>query len=119
MTGKRDYRDSLDDILSAIKDIENFVKDMDFKTLIDSREKLYATIFCLQIIGEAAKKIPEEIRKKFKKIPWRKIAGMRDRLIHGYFTIDFEKVWETVKRDLPPLKEVIVEIVKEWSEKEI
>ncbi len=119
MTDKRDYRDYLVDILNAINDIDGFIKHMDFKTLINNREKIYAIVFCLQIIGEAVKKIPEEIRTKYKKIPWNKIAGMRDRLSHGYFTIDFEKVWETVKRDLAPLKEIITEIVKKEIGNEI
>ncbi|WXG39304.1 MAG: DUF86 domain-containing protein [Candidatus Freyarchaeum deiterrae] len=109
----RDYRDFLVDILNAIGDIDNFVEDLDFESFVDNKEKLYATVYCLQIIGEAVKNIPEEIKKKYKKIPWREIAGMRDKLTHGYFVVDFERVWETVKRDLPPLKEIINKISKE------
>jgi len=70
----------------------------------------------LQVIGEAVKNLPEEIREDYPDIPWRKVAGMRDRLIHGYFTVDFYKVWETIKRDLPPLKKIISEILKYENE---
>lgn len=66
---------------------------MDFESFVKDREKLYATVCCLQVIGEAVKNIPEEIREKYQEIPWRRIAGMRDRLIHGYFTVNFERVW--------------------------
>jgi len=113
MKGRRDYRDSLLDILNAIRDIDGFIKDVDFESFVKSKEKLYATVYCLQVIGEAIKNIPEEVREKHREIPWHKIAGMRDRLIHGYFTVNFERVWETVKRDLPPLKEAINKILKE------
>ena len=99
-------------IYDNINDIENFIKGLDFETFVNSKEKIYATIYCLQVIGEAVKNLPEEIREKYQDMPWRKVAGMRDKLIHGYFTVDFDKVWETLKRDLPPLKKVITNILQ-------
>jgi uncharacterized protein with HEPN domain len=115
MKNKRDYRDSLTDIINAIRDINNFVKGMDFKSFANDKEKAYATIYCLQIIGEAVKNIPSEVKEKYRAVPWQKIAGMRDRLIHGYFVVDFEKVWTTIKRDLPPLKESVTKISKDYN----
>ena len=103
--GERDYRDFLIDILKAIEEIETFVRNTDFEAFIENTQKVYATIYCLQIIGEAVKNLPEDIKERYQKIPWRKIAGMRDRLIHGYFIVDFERVWKTVKSDIPLLKE--------------
>ena len=67
----------------------------------------------MQIIGEAVKNIPSEMKEKYHEIRWRQIAGMRDRLIHGFFSVDFERVWETIKRDLPPLKEGVNKILRE------
>jgi len=113
MKDRRDYRDSLADIINAIRDIDNFVRGMNFESFVNDKEKTYATVYCLQVIGEAVKNIPGEIKEKYQEIPWRKVVGMRDRLIHGYFTVDFERVWETVKRDLPPLKEAINKILEE------
>jgi len=113
MKDRRDYRDSLADIINAISDIDNFAKGMNFEAFVNDKEKIYATVYCLQVIGEAVKNIPSEIKEKYQEIPWRRIVGMRDRLIHGYFSVDFERVWETVKRDLPPLKEAINKILKD------
>jgi uncharacterized protein with HEPN domain len=73
MNERREYRDFLVDILNAVNDIENFVKDIDFETFVNSREKIYATIYCLQVIGEAVKNLPEEIRDDYPEIPWRKV----------------------------------------------
>ena len=112
MKDKRDYRDFLVDIINAIRDIDSFVKGMDFESFISDKEKIYAAVYCLQVIGEAVKNIPDEIKEKYQGIPWRKIAGMRNRLIHGYFAVDPERVWETIKRDLPPLKEAINKILQ-------
>ena len=113
MKGKRDYRDFLIDIINAIRDIDNFVTGVNFQSFLGDKEKSYATVHCLEIIGEAVKNIPDEVKEKYQEIPWREIAGMRDRLIHGYFIVDFEKVWETIDRDLPPLKEVADKIIGE------
>ena len=111
----REYRDYLDDILNAIKDIDGFVEGMNFSAFLHNhnQEKAFATVYCLQVIGEAVKNLPDEIREKYLEIPWRKIAGMRDRLMHGYFAVGFERVWETIKRDLPYLKNAVEGIIKE------
>ena len=112
MKSERDYKDFLIDISKAIENIESFVKNTDFDAFAKDIQKVYATIHCLEIIGEAVKNIPEGIKEKYPDIPWRKIAGMRDRLIHGYFIVDFKKIWETVNRDLVPLKKAVNKILK-------
>ena len=67
-------------------------------------------IMLLEIIGEAVKNIPQNFRNAHPNIEWRKIAGLRDVLIHGYFGVDIEKIWEVVKKDIPILKEQVIKI---------
>ena len=113
MKDGRDYRDSLTDIINAIQDIKRFVKDLDFDTFSKNKEKVFAVVYSLQVIGEAVKNIPESLKREYQTVPWREIAGMRDRLIQGYFTIDVERVWQTIQHDLPPLQRSISKILDE------
>ncbi len=94
----------LRDILSAMEAIERFVEGMNFDEFVKDDKTSSAVIRKLEIIGEAARHIPESLREKFPDIPWRGMAGMRDRLIHGYFEVDYQLVWEVVKREIPKLK---------------
>ena len=71
-----------------------------------------AFVRSIEIIGEATKKIPDEFRRQHPGIEWKAMAGMRDRLIHGYFGVDLEAVWDTVKKDIPDLKGKMVAIMK-------
>jgi uncharacterized protein with HEPN domain len=71
-----------------------------------------AVIRRLEIIGEAVKNIPHEFREKYPKIPWKKVAGLRDVLIHGYFGVNLRRVWKTIVKDLPELKEEIMKVKK-------
>ena len=70
-----------------------------------------ATIRAFEVLGEATKKIPEEFRKKHPKVPWKKMAGMRDKLIHDYWGIEVQRIWETATEDIPLLKKQIKDIL--------
>jgi uncharacterized protein with HEPN domain len=107
----RDYRLYLKDILDAIESIENFVQGMDQESFKADDKTVSAVIRKLEIIGEAAKGVPEEIRTGKPDIPWREMAGMRDKLIHFYFGVDYDLVWSTVARRLADVKRQIKEIV--------
>lgn len=100
---KRDYRDYIADIISSIKHVEQFTKGLSYEEFFKDVKTSNAVIRSLEVIGEASKKIPEEIRKKYSDIPWNKMSGMRDKLIHEYFGVDLEIVWTVCKEELPPL----------------
>ena len=107
---KRQLSEFLQDILDAITDIEVFTDGIDFETFRVNREKILAVVKSIEILGEAVKRIPDDIRSQHTQIPWKSVAGMRDVLVHEYWGIDVKVLWATVQEGLPPLKTVIVEI---------
>ena len=101
---KREIGDYIEDILEAMSNVVEFTKGMSYEEFVKDTKTVYAVIRALEIVGEAAKNIPEDVRKKYPDIPWRSMVGMRDKLIHAYFGVKLERVWEVVKRDIPNLK---------------
>ena len=94
----------LRDMLNAISDIEKFIEDIPQDKFYKNKEKQYAVLRALEIVGEATKKLSKELKAKYRETPWREIAGMRDMLIHDYFGVDIDAVWDTVKQDIPALE---------------
>lgn len=108
--------DYLNDVLTEIKMIKAFHKDLAEQDFLQDPKTIRATIRSLEVIGEAVKKLPSEVTAKYPEIPWRSIAGMRDVLIHEYFGVDYGLIWRTAKRDLKPLEEAVREILAKTSE---
>ena len=111
----RDPKIYLRDILKAMNAIEEFIGDIDFENFKNNDLRLSAVIRKLEIIGEAVKNIPKEIKNKYHDIPWKEMAGMRDRLIHFYFGIKHELVWETVKKEIPKIKPFFEKILEDLN----
>ncbi|MBF0118450.1 MAG: DUF86 domain-containing protein [Desulfobacterales bacterium] len=108
----RETDDFIKDIIDAIDDIEIFLKGFDFNTFIKNKKTIYAVIRAIEIIGEAVKKIPSTLKDENPFIPWRQIAGMRDKLIHGYFGIDMMILWKTITEDIPKIRESVLQMMK-------
>jgi len=103
---RRDFRLYLDDILEAIHQIRTYLADQDEEAFAKDRKTQDAIIRNLEIIGEAAGKLPEQIQKDEPEIDWRKISGLRNILIHEYFGINLPIVWDVVQNKLGPLETV-------------
>jgi uncharacterized protein with HEPN domain len=108
---KRVFIDYLNDILEAIDDIASFTKDIEYETFVEDHLRRNAVIRSLEIIGEASKNIPLEIKLKYQDVPWERMAGMRDKLIHAYFGVDYEAVWIVAKEKIPEIRPVIKRII--------
>jgi len=109
----RNHKLYLEDIAEALHAIEKFVDGMDYEEFKVDDKTSSAVIRKFEIIGEAAKNIPEQIKQAYPSVPWREMAGMRDRLIHFYFGIKYELVWQTIKDVIPQLKSLIQKILNE------
>ena len=98
-------------ILDAVKIIENHIKGIDEKKFLKNKLVQDAVVRNLEIIGEAAKRVPKKIKDDHKDIEWKKISGMRDILIHDYLGVDIEVVWRVIQNRLPELKKKIAQII--------
>ena len=96
--------------MDAIEDIEAFTDAVDAESFRASREKTLAVVKCFEILGDAVKKLPNDLRSQYTQIPWSAIAGMRNILVHEYWGIDTNVTWATVQEGLPSLKEAVIEM---------
>ncbi|MCD6384659.1 DUF86 domain-containing protein [Candidatus Sumerlaeota bacterium] len=113
---KRSYRMFVEDVLDAMEKIERYIKGLSYETFTKSEMIVDAVIRNLEIIGEASRNLPENVRRKYPDIPWKRIIGLRNIVIHEYFGIDLSIIWEIITRNLPETKPLITEMLKGFDE---
>jgi len=116
---KEEFLDYIEDIIKAMDDAMSFVEGMEYDDFMKDRKTIYAVIRAIEIIGEAVKKIPDRVKNRYPEIPWREMAGMRDKLIYEYFGVNLRAVWDTVKKDIPNLKPSFDKILEDFKQYEM
>ncbi|PCJ50972.1 MAG: DUF86 domain-containing protein [Gammaproteobacteria bacterium] len=106
----REWGFRLTDIIEAMERIDKYIQHLDLDTWLDDEKTIDAVIRNLEIIGEAASHLPNDIQEKYSDIPWKEIKGIRNLLAHEYFGVDNEIIWKTITNDLPLLKPLIKSI---------
>lgn len=115
---KRKYGDYIEDIIDSIDKTQEFIKGITYQRFAKNEKTIYAVIRAVEVIGEAAKNVPYSLRKEYPDIPWKDMAGMRDKLIHEYFGIKLDIVWNTVKNELLPLRDKFIKVLKYLEDNE-
>jgi uncharacterized protein with HEPN domain len=113
---KRDWKLFIMEILESINKIEKYIEGLNYEQFVRDEKTKDAVVRNLEIIGEAANQLPKEIQQKFSNVPWAQIIAMRNRMIHGYFAIDYRIVWNIVKLDIPSLKKELELILQKGGE---
>jgi uncharacterized protein with HEPN domain len=115
MSKKRRNKDFLGDIYEAMENISLYTKGMTYRTFLNDKKTQDAIVRNFEVIGEAAKNITADFRAKNPEVPWKEIAGLRDKLIHFYFGINYRIVWNIAKKQLTKLKKQIKTILEAGS----
>jgi len=101
---ERTYLDFLQDILYCLEKAQSFIAGMTFEEFSTDERTHFAVVRALEVVGEAAKRIPPDLKVRYPALPWREMAGMRDKLVHDYFGVNLQVVWETAVEEAPALE---------------
>jgi uncharacterized protein with HEPN domain len=105
---KRSWKIRIDDLKEAISKIQSFTRGMDFEAFRADAKTIDAVIRNLEVLGEAACHMPEQLREKYPTVPWGEMIGIRNMLIHEYFGVSHEILWETIQKDIPKLESTLL-----------
>lgn len=109
----RDYKVYLQDVVEAAGKVRSYTAGISFKAFSEDTKTVDAVVRNLEVIGEAIKQVPDDVRSKHADVEWKKIAGLRDILVHQYFGIDVEIIWDIVQNKLPALEAQIRKVIEE------
>jgi uncharacterized protein with HEPN domain len=109
----RNWWERVDDMLACARNIRSFTARMDFDAFLNSPQTIRAVAYEITTIGEAAHSIPDEVKERYPQIPWGKMYGIRNVLIHEYFRLDEEILWTTSQEDIPALIEALEKMIDE------
>jgi uncharacterized protein with HEPN domain len=112
MKPRRLVADYLQDILDNAEKARRFVLGVEYAAFREDEQKVYAVVRALEVIGEAARNIPRNLRNKNAEVPWSQMTGMHDKVIHDYFGVDREALWKTVQQDLPEMQQAVANMLK-------
>jgi uncharacterized protein with HEPN domain len=118
MSSTRPYLDYLEDILDAIEKATAFIQGMTYEQFAQDAKTVFAVIRALEIVGEATKRIPQSVKNSYPEVPWRQMAGMRDKLIHDYSGVNLVVVWKTLIEDVPNLEPLIRQVLAAETNKQ-
>jgi len=108
----RDYRIYLEDIEKAIAKVQQYTSDLSFEGFAESDLRIDAVLRNLEVIGEAVKKVPQSLKRDYPDVEWKKIAGLRDILVHEYFGVDLEIIWDVIENHLPVLRGQVERMIR-------
>lgn len=118
MSPRRAYTDFLRDILDNIARARRFTDEQTYEQFSVDEKAMYATVRALEIIGEATKRLPADLRARQALVPWRELAGLRDVIIHQYDRVQIDRVWAAVRVELPALEPLIARLLEEELQRE-
>ena len=116
---ERSYRVFAEDILEAMDKIERYIASLTYQVFAQNEMIVDAVIRNLEIIGEASRNIPEDVKGRHPHIPWRRMIGLRNLIIHQYFGVDLDIIWEIISKNLPETKPMIIEMLREFNENSV
>jgi uncharacterized protein with HEPN domain len=110
-----EFLDFVEDILDAMDKVELLLEGVNYDRFEADFRINFAVVRALEIIGEASKRLPDDLRQRYPAVPWKGMAGMRDRIVHEYDNVDLQIVWDVVMKDIPHIKPQIQQILKDYG----